>query len=209
MRVLLTLLGCCCLWACKKEPAPAAAPPLAPKELSIEGAYHAVACGPVTAVWSGTDESLKDLPTQPAPKSYGVESLSFRFADGTSKGFAPQGQLFFNDWRFDVFSPDCSLVALQVDHYGPYHLVKTADLRGYLEGRLKPVQVQALNEKEALVHSDGRWPTSGAFEFTASCCGGAQVFRASPQDGSLERVFEAAAAPHGLKRVGEKYEVAP
>ena len=108
-----------------------------------------------------------------------MESLSFKFADGTSKGFAPQGQVFFNDWRFDIFSPDCSAVALQVDHYGPYHLVKTADLRGYLEGRVKPVSAQALNEKDSMVHSDGRWSSANVFEFTASCCGGAQVFQAA------------------------------
>jgi hypothetical protein len=200
------------LLACKKEapPKPLAAPPLAPLEQKVDGAYHAVACGAVTAVWSGTDEHLKDLPGQPPPKRYGVESLAFKFADGTQKHFAPTGQLFFDDWHFEIFAPDCSAVALPIDHYGPYHLVKTADLRGYLEGRIKPVVVQALNEKDALVHSNGRWASPGVWEFTASCCGGAQVFRAALKDqGSLERVFSADAAPHGLKRVGETYEVAP
>ena len=42
---------------------------------------------------------------------------------------------------------------------------------------------------------------------------GRSVFRStdhlSPDDGSLERVFEAASAPHGLKRVGETWQVAP
>ena len=107
---------------------------------------HAVACGVVTVVWSGNPDALKDLP-QPAPKSFAVESLAFKFADGTSKGFAPKGQVFFNDWRFEVFSPDCATVALLTDHFGPYHVVKTAELRGYLEGRVKPLQVQALSEK--------------------------------------------------------------
>lgn len=214
MRSFTTLALTLALAACKKAPAPVEAPPpapaLAPREVSLDGAYHAIACGPVTAVWSGSADALADLPTQPAPRSYGVESLAFRFADGTSKGFTPPGQLFFSDWRFDVFSPDCATVALQVDHYGPYHLVKTAELRGYLEGRVKPLAVQALNERDSLVHSDGRWVSATAFEFTASCCGGAQVFRAAlDRGGSLERVFDAPAAPRGLKRVGETYEVVP
>ena len=185
MRFLPFLLGCCLLLACKKEPVVVL---VTPQEVALAGAYHAVACSSVTAVWSGNADALKDL-QQAAPKSFGVESLSFKFADGTSKGFAPTGQVFFNDWRFEIFSPDCSAVALQIDHYGPYHLVKTADLRGYLEGRVKPVAAQALNEKDAMVHSDGRWVSGKVFEFTASCCGGAQVFQAAiDQGGTLERV---------------------
>ncbi len=207
MRWLLVSVLCLVVQGCKKDPAPVEAKvaPLAPREVSIDGAYHAVACGAVTAVWSGNADALKDLP-QPAPKSFGVESLAFRFADGTSKGFAPTGQVFFNDWRFDVFSPDCSRVALQVDHFGPYHVVKTDELRGYLEGRVKPVVVQALSEKDALVHSDLLWRRGDTFEFIASCCGGAQVFQAKP-DGSLERVFDAPVAPKGLKRAASGYVV--
>lgn len=210
MRSQWPFLCCLLLLACKKDPpAEVAKPPaLSPKELSVDGAFHALACGPVTAIWSGNADALKDLP-QPAPKSFGVESLAFKFADGSSKGFAPTGQVFFNDWRFDIFAPDCSTLALQVDHYGPYHLVKAADLRGYLEGKVKPVVVHALNEQTSMVHSDGRWVTAEAFEFTASCCGGAQVFQASAKDGALKKVFDAPAAPKGLKRVGAGYEVIP
>ena len=210
MRLTWPLVCCCLFLACKKDPPDEVKPPapaLSPKEVAMEGEFHAIACGPVTAVWSGNAEALKDLP-QPAPKTYGVESLRFKFADGTSKGFAPTGQVFFNDWRFDIFSPDCSAVSLQIDHYGPYRLVKTDELRGYLEGRLKPVAVQALNENTAMVHGDGRWISPDTWEFTASCCGGAQVFQTAMKDGgSLKRVFDAPSAPKGLKRVGEKYEV--
>ena len=206
MRCLWALWCCCSLLACKKEPPKV--PPSAPQEVSIAGAYHAVSCGAVTAVWSGDADALKEL-AQPAPKSFGVESLAFKFADGTSKGFAPTGQVFFNDWRFDVFSADCSEVALQVDHYGPYHLVKTADLRGYLEGKRQPVVVQAQQGKDAMVHSEGRWIPGGAFEFIASCCGGAQAFCADAKDGALTKVFDAPAAPKGLRRVASGYEVIP
>ena len=204
MRFTWAVFCCCSLLACKKdEPKPA---PLAPGEISVAGAYHAIACGPVTAVWSGKADALRDLP-QPAPKSFGVESLSFRFADGSSKGFAPTGQVFFSDWRFDIFSPDCAQVALQIDHYGPYHLVKTADLRAYLEGRAKPKEALALNGKDAMVHSDGRWLSPDTFEFVASCCGGAQVFQTKGDE--LKKVFDAPVAPRGLKRVSAGYEVVP
>jgi hypothetical protein len=207
MRFALVL--CLALAACKKEKEKVPeAPKLSPKEVEVENAYHAVACGPVTAIWAGNAEALKDLP-QPAPKTFGVESLSFRFADGTSKGFAPRGQVFFNDWRFDVFSPDCSQVALLNDHFGPYAVVKVSDLRGYLSGKVKAVEVQALSEKEALVHADLVWTDATHFEFSASCCGGAQVFKADTKDGSLERLLDAPAAPKGVRKVKGKYEVVP
>lgn len=207
MRALLVVLVA--LAGCKKEPPPPpVAPALRPTEATLDGAYHAMQCGAVTAVWSGSDAALSNLP-QPAPKAYGVESLAFHFADGTKKGFAPSGQVFFSDWRFDVFSPDCQLVALLADHYGPYHLVKVAELRGYLEGRVKPVHVQALGEKEALVHGDAAWGPGNALEFSASCCGGAQVFRADPASGSLTRLLDAAAAPKGVRRLATGWEVTP
>ncbi|MEW5741856.1 MAG: hypothetical protein AB1938_23275 [Myxococcota bacterium] len=206
-RLALSLALCCALAGCKKDAPPTpGAPRLSPAEVTVEGAYHAVACGPVTAVFAGNAEALKDLALDgPPPKSYGVESLAFRFADGSQKGFAPQGQLFFSDWRFDVFSSDCEWVALLTDHYGPYHLVRTSDLQGYLAGRVKPVVVQAKGP-EASVHSDGAWRGDGAFEFFASCCGGAKVLKATTS-GELSTLFEAADAPRGLTRVRGGYEV--
>lgn len=211
MRRFFALALLLSLAACKKDPPPQApptpaAPKLSPAEVTLEGAYHAVACGAVTAVFSGNAEALAALPANPPPpKSYGVESLAFRFADGTSKGFAPTGQLFFNDWRFELFSPDCQWVALLTDHYGPYHLVRTADLQGYLAGTVKPVVVQVTGDT-ASVLSDGAWTGDGTFEFFASCCGGVRVFQASTQ-GELKQVFEAAEAPGGLRRVRGGYEV--
>lgn len=212
MRVLLVVVAI--LAGCKKDPAPplatpvTSAPALRPAEVTLDGAYHAMQCGAVTAVWSGSDEALKDLP-QPAPKAFGVESLAFHFADGTKKGFAPTGQVFFSDWRFDLFSPDCEYAALLVDHYGPYHVVKVADLRGYLEGKVKPVQVQALGEKESLVHGDAAWGPGPSLEFSASCCGGAQVFRADVKTGSLERLLVAPSAPKGVRRLVTGWQAVP
>lgn len=210
MRTALLVAMSLVAVSCRREAPPASPPPpaLQPGEVALDGAYHAVQCGAVTAVWSGSAEGLKDLP-QPAPKHFGVESLAFRFADGSSKGFAQAGQLFFSDWRFDVFSPDCAYVALLTDRYGPYHLVKTAELRGYLEGRLKPTHVQALGPTEALVHGDGLWTAPDAFEFTASCCGSAQAFRADVESGSLTQLLDVPSAPRGLRRTVKGWAPVP
>lgn len=210
MRVFLSLVCCLVVASCKKDPTPVAvkAPALAPAEVKVDGSYHAVSCGGVTALWSGDPEMLAQQAPN-APRSFGAESLAFRFVDGSTKGFAPTGQLFFSDWTFDVFSPDCALVALQVDHYGPIHVVKVDELRGYLEGHVKPVAVQALSEKDSLVHGQLRWVTPSQFEFVASCCGGAQVFRASAKDGALERLLDAKEAPKGVRRGANGWEAVP
>ncbi len=172
----------------------------------MDGAYHAVACGAVTALFSGSADALADLPASPPPpKSYGVEGLAFRLADGATRRFTPAGQLFFSDWRFEVFSRDCQWVALLVDHSGPYHLVRTAQLAGYLDGAVAPVVLQAKGE-EASVHGDGRWTEDGRFEFTASCCGGAKALRATTA-GEVTTLFEAAEAPRGLERGPQGFRV--
>lgn len=206
MRVFVVLVCCAAVLGCKKErPAPKA-PAISPAEVKLEGTYHAVQCGPVTAVWSGDPEMLAQQAPN-APKSFGAESLAFRFFDGSTEGFAPTGQLFFSDWTFDIFSPDCSLVALQVDHFGPIHVVPVDQLRAYLDGRFKPVAVQAPSGKESLVHGQLRWLSPSQFEFVASCCGGAQAFRANTKDGSLERLLDAPTAPNGVRRGASGWEV--
>lgn len=204
--VLATLLALSCC-TCKK-PALPPAPSLSPGQLEIDGAYHAIACGAVTAVWSGNGAPLADLP-QPARKELGVESLAFRFADGTSRGFVTAGQVFNEDWRFDIFSPDCAYVALQMDHYGPYHVVKTADLRGYLEGRSKPLIIEAPHQATALVHEDLRWRDATHFDFFGSCCGGSTAFLVDVAEGELKQVFFAPSAPHGIERVRDGYHAVP
>jgi hypothetical protein len=193
--LLLVILSCS-----KQPPPPAALPGLHPVEVALEGAYHAVRCGPVTAVFSGSAEALKGLPP-PVPEAYGVESLAFRFADGSQKGFAPPGQLFFSDWQFDVFAPDCSAIALKVDHYGPIHLVRTDALLGYLQGKSPPLVLEVPKQPAAPVYGALRWVSASQLELVAEGGGGAEVFRATVQDGaaSLERVFALAEAPRGLR----------
>jgi hypothetical protein len=192
---------------CRKQDKPVDAPGLKPQVATVEGALHAVACGEVTAVFSGSPSA--DLPPG-SPKSFATESLAFRFGDGASVGFAPKGQLFFSDWSFDVFSPDCAYVALQVDHYGPVHVVKVAQLREYLAGKAAPTEVQAPKQADAPVVGQVQWVSASELDLVASAGGGAEALRARVTP-SLEvrRVFFAANAPKGLKRVPTGYEVVP
>ncbi len=168
------LLACCALPACRKEAAPPR-PAAAPTEGQREGVFHAVGCGDVTAEWAGSSD---ELPQQDAPKSWGAESLAFRFADGALRHFRPAGQLFFSDWSFEPFSPDCAHVALLVDHYGPLHVVPVTALRAYLEGAAAPVVVTAPAQTEAAVYSAVRWRAPDALDFTATCCGSPQRLHA-------------------------------
>ena len=95
MRLFAVLVCVMCFVGCKKDaPPPAPVVKVAATEVTVEGAYHAVKCGGVTALWSGNTENMPEG----APKSFGVESLAFRFSDGTTEGFKPTGQLFFSDW---------------------------------------------------------------------------------------------------------------
>lgn len=202
------------LFACKKDPPtpaadvtpkPAVAPSSSPKEVSLAGAYHAVKCGDVTAVWSGSADDLKDLATdsRPVPKTFGVKSLAFVFADGRKHDFTPSGELSFSDWSFDIFSPDCSRVALLQDRYGPFSVLATADLATFANA--KPVKAEGAT---ASVHGQWRWTGPSSFEFVASCCGGARVLAGDAAGaGPLTQVFDAEAAPMGVQRTDQGWEV--
>lgn len=206
MRALL-LVGCLVfVVGCKKDAPPPPPPPAeAPHEVTVEGVFHAVKCGGVTALWSGADGNMP----AGAPKSFGAESLAFRFSDGVTEGFKPTGQLFFSDWTFDIFSPDCEFAVLQGDHFGPLHVVATSQLRQYLRGELKPTVVEAPKGADAAVYSQVRWNSGAQFEFVASCCGGAQAFRVNAKDGAVTKLFEAKEAPKGVRRGATGWEATP
>jgi tetratricopeptide (TPR) repeat protein len=110
------------------------------------------------------------------PLRFGVESLWFTFAgDDRAYPFQPKGELFFSDWRFDIFSPDGKRVLLLQDHYGPYHVMQTARLKDYLKGRAGPDDVVGRIPKPgeaAAVHSDGRWASDKEIHYVVACCGG-------------------------------------
>ena len=59
------------------------------------------------------------------------------------------------------------------------------------------------------MYSQVRWGNGAQFEFVTSCCGGAQVFRASAKDGAVSKVFEAKEAPKGVRRGATGWEATP
>lgn len=94
---------------------------------------HVARAGAVEARWMG--EEVPD-----APKTFGVERLAFAFGDETV-GFEPTGTLHFSDWSFAIFSPDGAWTVLLQDRHGPFHAVRTENLKAYLQGRTEPEQV--------------------------------------------------------------------
>ena len=197
----LALIAALSLAACKKDPPPPPPPPPLPKTPTVvkaDGALHAVQCQNVTAEWVGAAPKEAG-----APKSFGVTSLRFRIG-GKAIDFQPAGQLQFSDWTFDIFSPDCTRVALAQDHFGPFHVVKVDALSGYLEGGSPEAMIEKKGEAEAMVHGDFRWVGNDRVEFTASCCGGVEAFQAGVgTPDKLERTFFAAQAPKGIARTAD------
>jgi hypothetical protein len=202
MRPVHILGLCLTLLACKKDPPAPPPPPPAPKTPTVvkaEGTLHAVQCQKVVAEWLG------EKPKEPnAPLSYGVTSLRFRI-DGKPVEFQAAGNLEFSDWSFDIFSPDCTRVALLQDHFGPVHVVKLDALTAYLEGGSPEAILQKQGEGDAaMVHADFRWLTNDRAELSAACCGGVEVFQvnvATPN--KLERTYFAAQAPKGIARLAD------
>jgi hypothetical protein len=118
----------------------------------------------------------KSDPGEPAaPLEYGVASLYFTFpGDAHHYAFKPEGELFFSDWSFGVFSPDGSYTALLQSHYGPITVVPTAQLRSYLQGI--PTSAEAVRPAPtesgiASVIQKWQWVGSSELEFQAACCG--------------------------------------
>ena len=109
------------------------------------------------------------------PLDYGVDRVVFSFEDDVSEYiFKPEGQLLFSDWRFDVFSPAGDQVLLLQDHYGPYHVVDTENLRDYLLKKTGPsyeLNYTFPGSSVATVLSNGGWLSTGLVSFSATCCG--------------------------------------
>ncbi len=146
--------------------APAHAQTRLPREL------HKVSIGKVTTHFGGVrDKSMRDMPLE-----FSVAQLWFTFrGDRKRYVFRPRGELFFSDWRFDIFSPEGRRVLLLQDRFGPYHVVSVDKLRAYLERKIDPDQVLTgaapAASSPAGVHDDGRWTLSDTIEFKFTCCG--------------------------------------
>lgn len=193
--------------------APAAAPPPVAVAAKPALGVHEERCGEVTARWTVDQKELDELRAE-SPKvvfneAVAVKRLDFVFADGTTRAF-DGSQLNFSDWQFSIFSPSCKRVALLVGHYGPIHVVEVKALAGYLAAKNVPVSLGApVNGSAAQVLSDLVWKGDDHLTYTASCCGGAEVFDADVISGRTERIFFAPSAPHGIRQTATGYEVVP
>jgi hypothetical protein len=143
--VLLTACSMVPLAVCTAKPRISSAEPR-------DGALRTVTCGDVTAHFSGEpDENTH-------PPEFGIRRLVFEFArDPMRYTFQPRGTLHFSDWSFEVFSPDCSHVALLQDRFGPYHVVPVSSLRSYLLSQAEPAHIISVNTENAVVHCRSRW----------------------------------------------------
>ncbi|MEW5734713.1 MAG: hypothetical protein AB1921_07655 [Thermodesulfobacteriota bacterium] len=108
------------------------------------------------------------------PPSFRVEQLLFEFPDGQRIPFKPSGTLYFDDWTFNIFSPDYRYVVLMQDRYGPYHVVPIKELRDYLTGKKSPFEAVSGSTLDipGVLHGDVKWKTAASFEFCAACCSG-------------------------------------
>ncbi|MBL9038539.1 MAG: hypothetical protein JNG84_08515 [Archangium sp.] len=210
-------LASSCTCSAPTPPAPAVARVAPhPVELTDTGAFHAVRCGDVVAQWTGDRAALEALRTE-APnarfeKSLTMTSLMFALDDGGVTLADLSKVAGTNDSRaFDIFSPDCQHVALLLDRAGPYLVVRTADLLPFFTNQARPRRVvrPVLDGGVLGVLHEASWLDADTLEFTHSCCGGAEVFRASVATGDVKSTFFAPSAPHGIRTGDGGYEVVP
>ena len=127
-----------------------------------------VYAGPISAHFLGTSEELQEL-------EFGVTQLAFRFeGDERYYFFNPEGELYFSDWSFEIFSPTAKYVHLLQDRFGPYHIVQIGRLREYLLESAAPDFVVGHGQQDqenAYVHSDAHWVSETEFRYSATCCG--------------------------------------
>lgn len=165
--LLFVALAAACTGASKDapKPAPAVKAPAAAAQSKFPVVVKSDAAGTVEAHFDG-EAPPADLKV---PLVFGTTRLFFTFKDSkTALVFEPKGELYFSDWTFDIFSPDGKWVLLLQDRFGPYHVVATARLADYLQGKAPPDKVVTVPRPEgqqALVHSKGRWVSPTEIEY--------------------------------------------
>ena len=149
------------------NPSAASSPPHRGAELrlaEVRAPKHAV----VARFFGHPPESEPGEPVPPV--SFGVTRLCFVFGGGACVPFKPRGQLFFSDWRLEIFSPDGAFVLLLQDRFGPYHAVRIERLKAYLGGAAPDdVIVDRPSPPGGFVpvHADAHWTGNRTFEFSA------------------------------------------
>jgi hypothetical protein len=113
----------------------------------------------------------ESTPGEPLPPlTFGVERLCFTFGTSPCLPFRPKGQLFFSDWRLEIFSPDGTWTLLLQDRFGPYHAIRTERLRPYLGGTAPDEIIEDRPSPPGgfvPVHADAQWIGPHTFEFSA------------------------------------------
>lgn len=121
---------------------------------------HRVSAGGVTAVWTGraTDD---------------IQGLCFILpGDARCVPYTPKGRMSSRDWSFDIFSPDGTWVLLKEGVYGPYDVVKVAELGAFLAGGSPYMMAQSElgerfdKQKVMCVHHDEHWVDEHNFRFS-------------------------------------------
>ncbi|SDB58443.1 hypothetical protein [Bauldia litoralis] len=105
-----------------------------------------------------------------------ADFLAFRFpGEKREVRFHPTGSVQPWEWQLDLFSPDGSKVLLPQDHFGPYHVVRTENLKAYLRGGRTPdfiiSQPRTGENAVAAVHHDARWVSNDSIRYETTCCG--------------------------------------
>jgi len=166
--LLIVVLAAACTGAAKEKDAPPAktvAATVAPKREK----FPVVVKSDAAATCEAHFEGEAPPPDLKAPLVFGTTRLFFTFKDSkTALEFNPQGELFFSDWSFDIFSPDGKWVALLQDRFGPYHVVSVAKLPDYLKGKAQPDKVVTVPRspgEQALVHSGAKWISASELEY--------------------------------------------
>ena len=182
--LLIVVLAAACTGAAKEKDAPpakTAAATVAPKREvaprdtprasrdSERQKFPVVVKSDAAATCEAHFEGEAPPPDLKAPLVFGTTRLFFTFKDSkTALEFNPQGELFFSDWSFDIFSPDGKWVALLQDRFGPYHVVSVAKLPDYLKGKAQPDKVVTVPRnpgEQALVHSGAKWVSASELEY--------------------------------------------
>ncbi|OIP40320.1 MAG: hypothetical protein COX16_03010 [Deltaproteobacteria bacterium CG23_combo_of_CG06-09_8_20_14_all_51_20] len=140
---------------------------------------------PCIAVFVSTQEDIDfreksykedDLYT---PLEYIAESLYFiNIPKRTVKRWSPEGELFFSDWSFDIWSKGGNYVALLQDHIGPIFVYRAKDFIESVD--IDPHYIiygrEPGSEDPAAVTKFMEWKTDNVLIYSLACCGHESVY---------------------------------
>ena len=125
-----------------------------------------------------TWESIHKENNQFIPFEYLAKSLYFiNIPNKTIKLWSPEGELFFSDWEFDIWSKEGDYVALLQDHYGPIYIYRTKE---FIESfNVPPYRIiygrEPDSDDPAKVTHFLKWKTNDILEYSETCCGSQSI----------------------------------